>query len=86
MASGGSWHLSRLLFEDVQRGRLEEARVKLEAGVDVNALHVMSRTVLHLAATKSSAAVKLVLEFNPDIKVRPRSGLGSVKNCPTSES
>ena len=59
------------LFEAVSRGRLEEVRERLEAGGwDVNEHHMMSRTALHIAATKSNVdAVKLLLEFNPDVKV-----------------
>ena len=74
---------SKDLCEAVQKGRLEEARVRLMAGEDVNALHAMGRTVLHLAASKSTAAVQLVLEFKPDVKVRVVSILVSGKlKCP----
>ena len=59
------------LFEAVSKGRLEEVRERLEAGGwDVNDHHMMSRTALHIAATKTNVeAVKLLLEFNPDVKV-----------------
>ena len=59
------------LFEAVSKGRLEEVRERLEAGGwDINDHHMMSRTALHIAATKCNVeAVKLLLEFNPDVKV-----------------
>ena len=59
------------LFEAVSKGRLEEVREMLEAGVwNINGHHMMSRTALHIAATKSNVeAVQLLLEFNPDVKV-----------------
>ena len=59
------------LFEAVSKGRLEEVRERLEAGGwDVNGHHMMSRTALHIAATKTNVeAVKLLMEFNPDVKV-----------------
>ena len=59
------------LFEAVSKGRLAEVRERLEAGGwDVNEHHIMSRTALHIAATKSNVdAVRLLLEFNPDVKV-----------------
>ena len=64
-------HFSLNLFEAVSKGRLEEVREMLEAGGwDVNGHHMMSRTALHIAATKCNVeAVKLLLEFNPDVKV-----------------
>ena len=60
------------LFEAVSKGLLTEVREKLEAGDwDVNGDHMMSRTALHIAATRSNVhAVKLLLEFHPDVKVR----------------
>ena len=60
------------LFESVSKGRLAEMREMLETGDwDVNSHHMMSRTALHIAATKTNVeAVKLLLEFNPDVKVR----------------
>ena len=62
---------SQSLCEAVSKGRLAEARERLETGDwDVNEHHMMSRTALHIAATKSNVeAVKLLLEFNPDVKV-----------------
>ena len=59
------------LFEAVSKGRLEEVRERLEAGGwDINDHHMMSRTALHIAASKCNVeAVKLLLEFNPDVKV-----------------
>ena len=58
-------------LEAVSKGRLGEVRERLEAGdCDVNSFHTMSRTALHIAATKSNVdAVRLLLEFNPDLKV-----------------
>ena len=55
-----------------QKGRLAEVREMVEAGDwDINSHHMMSRTALHLAAIKSNVeAVKLLLEFHPDVKVR----------------
>ena len=60
------------LFESVSKGRLAEMRELLEAGDwDVNSHHMMSRTALHIAATKTNVdAVKLLLEFHPDVKVK----------------
>ena len=60
------------LYEAVSKGRLAEMRERLEAGDwDINTHHMMSRTALHVAATKSNVeAVKLLLEFHPDLKVR----------------
>ena len=60
------------LFEAVSKSRLTEVREMLEAGDwDINSHHMMSRTALHIAATKSNVdAVKLLLEFHPDVKVR----------------
>ena len=60
------------LFEAVSKDRLREVREKLEDGYwDVNSHHMMSRTALHIAATKTNVnAVKLLLEFHPDVKVR----------------
>jgi len=75
---------SRDLFEAVQKGRLEEARVRLMTGEDVNALHVMGRTVLHLAASKSTAAVQLVLEFKPDVKKVDLSGFTALHQAAAS--
>ena len=62
---------SHNLFEAVSKGRLAEVREMLEAGDwDINSHHMMSRTALHIAATKTNVeAVKLLLEFNPDVKV-----------------
>ena len=59
------------LCEAVSKGRLEEVRERLEAGGwDINEHHMMGRTALHIAATKSNLdAVRLLLEFNPDVKV-----------------
>ena len=59
------------MSEAVSKGRLGEVRERLEAGdCDVNSFHTMSRTALHIAATKSNLdAVRLLLEFNPDVKV-----------------
>ena len=63
---------SHNLHEAVSKGRLAEVREMLEAGDwDINSHHMMSRTALHLAAIKSNVeAVKLLLEFHPDVKVR----------------
>ena len=63
---------SHNLFDAVSKGRLAEVREMLEAGDwDINSHHMMSRTALHIAATKSNVeAVKLLLEFQPDVKVR----------------
>ena len=63
---------SQDLFEAVSKGRLREARERLVAGDwEVDSLHMMSRTALHIAATKTNVnAVKLLLEFHPDVKVR----------------
>ena len=60
------------LFEAVSKSRLTEVREMLEAGDwDINSHHMMSRTALHIAATKSNVdAVKLLLEFHPDVKVK----------------
>ena len=59
------------LFEAVSKGLLTEVRKRLEAGDwDVNSPHMISRTALHIAATRSNFnAVKLLLEFHPDVKV-----------------
>lgn len=65
---GKDW-LSKNLCEAVMRGRLREARERLEKGEDVNAILMMSRTVLHLAAAHSVEAVELILQYDPDIKV-----------------
>ena len=69
---------SQDLFEAVSKGRLREARERLEAGDwDVDSLHMMSSTALHIAATRSNVdAVKLLLEFHPDVKVRGWHGGG----------
>ena len=66
------------LFEAVSKGRLREVRERLEAGDwDVNSHHMMSRTALHIAATETNLnAVKLLLEFHPDLKVRCWHGGG----------
>ena len=60
------------LIEAVSKGRLAEVRERLEAGDwDINSHHMMSRTALHIAATKTNVeAVQLLLEFHPDVKVR----------------
>ena len=60
------------LFEAVSNGRLREVREKLEDGYwNINSHHMMSRTALHIAATKTNVeAVKLILDFHPDVKVR----------------
>ena len=60
------------LFEAISKGRLAEVRERLEAGGwDINSHHMMSRTALHIAVTKTNVdAVKLLLEFHPDVKVR----------------
>jgi len=60
--------VSKHIFEAVQKGRLGEVKERLEGGEDVNSFHMMSRTVLHLAACQGQAAVELVLQFNPDLK------------------
>ena len=66
-----SSHASQNLFEAVQKGRLAEVRERLENGEDVNAVHVISRTALHIAASESNAkVVELLLQYNPDLKVR----------------
>ena len=67
-------HQSTSLFEAVKEGRLDDIRERLEAGEDVNA-HLMGRTMLHIAASKSKAALQLLLEFSPDIKVRSMNGM-----------
>ena len=68
-------HQSTSLFEAVKEGRLDDIRERLEAGEDVNAHHMMGRTMLHIAASKSKAALQLLLEFSPDIKVRFMNGV-----------
>ena len=62
---------SHNLHEAVSKGRLAEVREMLEAGDwDINSHHMMSRTALHVAATKGNVeAVQLLLEFHPDLKV-----------------
>ena len=60
------------LFEAVSKSRLIEVREMLEAGDwDINSHHMMSRTALHIVASKANVdAVKLLLEFHPDVKVK----------------
>lgn len=63
--------LSQSLFEAVSKGRIAEVRERLGRGdCDINSFHMMSRTALHIAATKCNVdAVRLLLEFNADVKV-----------------
>ena len=69
--AGARSHKSISLLEAVKEGRLEDIRERLEAGEDVNDDSLVTgRTPLHVAASKSKAAVQLLLTFSPDIKVR----------------